>query len=69
MCCRSTQVLPARAARATDDIRAVRGVDPGLQVSPEREVVLGLNFRRVLTSRFLTHGNSPWGEGAENKGF
>lgn len=33
VCHRSPQVLPARAARAPHDVRAVRGVDPGLQVS------------------------------------
>lgn len=35
VCHRSPQVLPARAARAAHDVRAVRGVDPGLQVSLE----------------------------------
>lgn len=35
VCHRSPQVVPARAARAAHDVRVVRGVDPGLQVSLE----------------------------------
>lgn len=49
---RGSEVLPARAARAADDVRALQRLDPGLQVCFSLRVIVGC-CRQHVPSQLL----------------